>query len=125
MSGRYRLAAASLVVGLFVAPAANAADLDAIYAPAPTYAEPSYCPPFGTPKVYYNIRKWTRSKGPRLVYMNPPPDSYPVYVPPQQAYIVSDSCPNEYRQNWYEGKLFYYNAGSPQRPDTFVIDQRY
>jgi hypothetical protein len=125
MPGRYRLAAASLALGLIAAPAAEAADLDGIYAPPPAYAAPSYCPPFGTPKVYYEKRWWMRSKGPRLVYLNPPPEAYPIYVTPQQAYIVSDPCPNEYRQNWYEGKLFYYNGGSPQRPDTFIIDQRY
>ena len=70
-------------------------------------------------------KNWWHPRGPRLVYLTPPPDSYPIYVPPQTAFIVSDFCPNEYRQNWYDGKLFYYNAGTPQRPDTFVIHQRY
>jgi hypothetical protein len=122
MFGKIGLAAALAATAFVSAPSAWSADLGQ-YAPAPAYAQDSSCPPFGQPKVYY--RRMVGAKGPRLVYLNPPPDVYPIYVAPQQAFIVSDSCFNQYRVNWYAGKTFYYDAGTPNRADTFIIHQRY
>jgi hypothetical protein len=82
----------------------------------------SWCPPPGTPK-FYRKERFTQNNKP-LLYVTPYDPPYQIYVAPQVAFIVSDSCPNQYRQNWYEGKLWYYNAGSPQGPDTFRIIKR-
>ena len=82
----------------------------------------SYCPPPGTPKVYYQ-RTWDEDARP-LLYVARSEPPFQIYVAPQTAFIISDACPNQYRQNWYEGKLWYYDAGSPQGPDTFRIIRR-
>jgi len=63
------------------------------------------------------------------------PQSQPrgVYVPPQTAYLASSPtrytecvwpCADAIHHDWYDGRLFYYNAGTPNRPDVFMILQR-
>jgi hypothetical protein len=56
-----------------------------------------------------------------------------LYVPPQTAYLTSSPtrfteclwpCKDARHHNWYDGKLWYHNAGTPNRPDVFMIIQR-
>jgi hypothetical protein len=56
-----------------------------------------------------------------------------IYVPPQTAYLVSSPtrftecnwpCIDDIHHDWYDGRLWYHNAGTPQRPDVFMIIQR-
>ncbi len=56
-----------------------------------------------------------------------------VYVPPQTAYLVSSPtrytecvwpCKDSVHHDWYDGRLWYHNAGTPNRPDVFMILQR-
>src|SRR4029079_2676306 len=100
--------------------------LAADYPDKPAYGVQRYCPPPGTPKVYH--QRWLGSDQRTPLFVAPHNaggGQMQIYVEPQQAYIVSDACPNQYRMNWYEGKLWYYNAGSPQGPDTFRIIKLY
>jgi hypothetical protein len=113
-----RLLSAAALAGFLMPAPALAADMgQGIYEP-PVRA---WCPPPGTPKAYRQLTKGDDSRP--LLYVTPYDPPYQIYVEPRLAYIVSDSCPNQYRQNWYEGKLWYYNAGSPQGPDSFRIIQ--
>ncbi|MEO8668175.1 MAG: hypothetical protein ABI399_06635 [Bauldia sp.] len=111
-----RFLSAAALAGLLLPTAALAADLgEGIYEPPAR----SWCPPPGTPKAYRQLKFGQANKP--LLYVTPYDPPYQIYVEPQVAFLVSDSCPNQYRQNWYEGKLWYYNAGSPQGPDSFRI----
>ncbi len=56
-----------------------------------------------------------------------------VYVPPQTAYLVSSPtrytncvwpCKDSIHHDWYDGRLWYYDAGTPNRPDVFMILQK-
>jgi hypothetical protein len=56
-----------------------------------------------------------------------------VYVPPQTAYLVSSPtrytecvwpCADSIHHDWYDGRLWYHNAGTPNRPDVFMILQK-
>jgi hypothetical protein len=56
-----------------------------------------------------------------------------VYVPPQAAYLVSSPtrftecvwpCADSVHHDWYDGRLWYYNAGTPNRPDVFMVLQK-
>jgi hypothetical protein len=56
-----------------------------------------------------------------------------IYVPPQTAFLVSSPtrftqcdwpCIDDIHHDWYDGRLWYHNAGTPQRPDVFMIIQR-
>ena len=56
-----------------------------------------------------------------------------VYVPPQTAYLVSSPtrytkcvwpCIDSVHHDWYDGRLWYYDAGTPNRPDVFMILQK-
>ena len=56
-----------------------------------------------------------------------------IYVPPQTAYLVSSPtrytecvwpCADSVHHDWYDGRLWYYNAGTPNRPDVFMILQK-
>jgi hypothetical protein len=108
---------AAALAAMVLPGAANAADLgEGIYTP-PSQAN-AWCVPPGTPKIYHRRLRGQNSKP--LRYLAPEADVQ-IYVEPRVAFIVSDPCPNQYRQNWYEGKIWYYNAGSPQGPDTFRI----
>ena len=64
------------------------------------------------------------------------PQSQPVgiYVPPQTAYLVSSPtrytecvwpCADAVHRDWYDGRLWYYNGGTPNRPDVFMILQKH
>lgn len=57
----------------------------------------------------------------------------PTYVPPQQAYLVSSPtrlteclwpCKDARHHDWYDGRLWYHNAGTATRPDVFMILER-
>ncbi|CAN5204882.1 hypothetical protein BH10PSE9_BH10PSE9_07050 [soil metagenome] len=57
----------------------------------------------------------------------------PLYVPPQTAYLTSSPtryteciwpCKDARHHDWYDGKLWYHNAGTPNRPDVFMILER-
>jgi hypothetical protein len=54
-------------------------------------------------------------------------------VPPQTAYLVSSPtrytecvwpCKDSIHHDWYDGRLWYHNAGTPNRPDVFMILQK-
>ncbi len=56
-----------------------------------------------------------------------------IYVPPQTAYLVSSPtrytecvwpCIDSIHHDWYDGRLWYHNAGTPNRPDVFMIFKR-
>ncbi len=56
-----------------------------------------------------------------------------VYVPPQIAYLVSSPtryadciwpCADSVHHDWYDGRLWYHDAGTPNRPDVFMILQK-
>ncbi len=56
-----------------------------------------------------------------------------IYVPPQMAYLVSSPtrytecvwpCIDSVHHDWYDGRLWYHNAGTPNRPDVFMILQK-
>jgi hypothetical protein len=56
-----------------------------------------------------------------------------VYVPPQIAYLVSSPtryadcvwpCADAVHHDWYDGRLWYHDAGTPNRADVFMILQK-
>ncbi len=56
-----------------------------------------------------------------------------IYMPPQAAYLVSSPtrytecvwpCIDSAHHDWYDGRLWYHNAGTPNRPDVFMILQK-
>ncbi len=56
-----------------------------------------------------------------------------IYVPPQTAYLVSSPtrytkcvwpCIDSVHHDWYDGRLWYHDAGTPNRPDVFMIIQK-
>jgi len=56
-----------------------------------------------------------------------------IYVPPQAAYLVSSPtrytkcvwpCKDSTHHDWYDGRLWYHDAGTPNRPDVFMILQK-
>ncbi len=56
-----------------------------------------------------------------------------IYVPPQTAYLVSSPtrytkcvwpCIDSVHHDWYDGRLWYRDAGTPNRPDVFMILQK-
>ncbi len=56
-----------------------------------------------------------------------------IYVPPQTAYLVSSPtrytecvwpCADSIHHDWYDGRLWYHDAGTPNRPDVFMILQK-
>ena len=56
-----------------------------------------------------------------------------IYVPPQTAYLVSSPtrytkcvwpCKDSVHHDWYDGRLWYHDAGTPNRPDVFMILQK-
>jgi hypothetical protein len=56
-----------------------------------------------------------------------------VYVPPRIAYLVSSPtrytecvwpCVDAIHHDWYDGRLWYRDAGTPNRPDVFMIIQK-
>jgi len=56
-----------------------------------------------------------------------------IYVPPQTAYLVSSPtrytkcvwpCADSVHHDWYDGRLWYHDAGTPNRPDVFMILQK-
>lgn len=56
-----------------------------------------------------------------------------LYVPPQTAYLASSPtrhteclwpCKDARHHDWFDGKLWYHNAGTPSRPDVFMIVKR-
>lgn len=56
-----------------------------------------------------------------------------IYVPPQTAYLVSSPtrytkciwpCIDRVHHDWYDDRLWYHDAGTPNRPDVFMILQK-
>ena len=139
---RQSLPAVAAAVLLLCAPAgARAADMQVppAYAPPPAVA----C---GAPVVLSApvARKHHHSKKVETDYVRiytvtpydpgcPTTPPAGIYVPPQTAYLASSPtrfidcvwpCSDSRHHDWYDGKLWYYNAGTPNRPDVFMILQR-
>ena len=132
--------AAVLVSGIGVAAAADIAG-PPVYAPPPMVA----C---GEPVALYAPQPAKKKHGHAkkvdtdyvriytvLPYNPGCPSGPPIalYVPPQQAYVTSSPtrfteclwpCKDKIHHDWYDGKLWYHHAGTPNRPDVFMILQR-
>ena len=123
------------------APAAGAYAADLAVPPPVGYA-PAGCVAIdrAPPVVYKHKHKHKQATDYERIYDVAPydprcPQSQPVgiYVPPQTAYLVSSPtryteciwpCANSVHHDWYDGRLWYHNAGTPNRPDVFMIIQK-
>jgi hypothetical protein len=138
MFHRCLVAAAALAAGL-AAPAGVASAADLAVAP-PAYAPPVDCVAIDRAPPKHGHR--TEKAGDDYVrifdvapYDPRCPQRQPqgIYVPPQQAYLVSSPtryteciwpCADAIHHDWYDGRLWYHNAGTPNRPDVFMILKR-
>jgi hypothetical protein len=136
----HRLAAVAAVAAVLSAsPGAFAADLAG--------APPAYAPPSGCVAIDYAPpllkHGWHKGK-PATDYVRifdvapydprcPQGQPAGMYVPPQAAYLVSSPtrytecvwpCIDSIHHDWYDGRLWYHNAGTPNRPDVFMILQK-
>jgi hypothetical protein len=136
----FRLIAAAAAVALLAPAGANAADMAA---PPPGYAPPGTAcavldraPPV---IIQHGRKKLAETDYARIITVGPYDPRCPhglppqLYVTPQTAYLVSSPtrftecdwpCIDSIHHDWYDGRLWYHNAGTPQRPDVFMIIQR-
>ncbi len=131
------LLAAALASALSL-PAGGAFAADLAVGP-PVYAPPAHC---GTVSHTMTLRKkHGHNSDYQRIYDVAPydpgcPQGQPVgiYVPPQTAYLVSSPnrytkcvwpCADSTHKDWYDGRLWYHDAGTPNRPDVFMILQKH
>ena len=76
--------------------------------------------------IFRNRNSWVQP--PRVVTVAPFETTLPgpqIEVPVQTAYLASSACPPSLGHSpggsWYDGKLFYYEGATPQRPDAFMV----
>ena len=136
----HRCLITAAVVGALSAPAGGALAADLAAGP-PAYA-PAGCVAidYAQPVINKHGHKHRENSDYVRIYDVAPydprcPQGQPagIYVAPQIAYLVSSPtrytecewpCSDAIHHDWYDGRLWYHNAGTPNRPDVFMILQK-
>jgi len=95
--------------------------------PVPAVEAQARPPEAELPTIFTKVRS-TWVQPPRVVTVEPFAGTIPgppKYIEPQTAWLASSECPPSLGHrpggSWYDGKTFYYEGTTPQRPDEFMI----